>query len=349
MSWISDNYEKAVLGGAAVAVLVFGVVAVSNKSAVEEAFTRDSFKHNNNVAVPGFSKIEAIKNSLSANHAIVISDVDGRKVDLMTGVPLYAKRGDAQNPVDLLKSAPVHSPIPNTWWLEYDVDPSYSDSPLRDPDEDGFTNMEEYLAKTDPSDFKSHPDPILKLKVAHVKTTQYMLKPSDFGGGLYKFKLLNSRGVNRNKMGDKPIQAGEMIVFTQPLMQNRFKFKAMEEKEVKKNGITQKMKIWVVEDLKPNKKGLEYRFNRRGDRVEKDENAPRGVVDSTIDLVLHALKEEGKSFTLEENTHFSLPFDAEASAKPYFLKRVNLQAKTVEVEYTDKKGVKKTIQLSYSK
>ena len=347
MSWISDNYEKAALGGAVVLALVFGAVSVNNKSAVEGDFTRNSVKPKNNVSVPGIAKIEAVKNSIIANHTIVSPDVDGRKVDLMTGVLLYAKRGDIQNPVDLLKSPPVHPPIENTWWLEYGVDPGYSDSPQRDPDEDGFTNMEEYLAKTNPSDFKSHPDPVTKLKVNHVKTTLYLIKPSDYGGGAYKFKLLNSRGITRNKMGDKPIHVGENIVFTKPLMQNRFKFKALEEKKVKKNGITQNIKIWVIEDLKPNKKGTEYRFDRKGYRNGKD--VPRGVVDSTVELVLDALKEGSHSFTLEENSHFSLPFDEKAKVKPYFLKSVDVLAKTVEIEYSDKDGTKKTIQLSYSK
>jgi len=183
MSWFSDNYEKAALGGAVVVALVFGVVIINNKNAVEESFTRDSIKHNKDVSVQGLAKIEAVKASLGVDHEIVHPDVDGRKVHLMTGVPLYAKRGDPRHPVDLLKSAPVHPPIPNTWWLENHVDPGYSDSPQRDPDEDGFTNIEEHTAKTDPNDLKSYPEPVTKLKVASVKTTQYMLKPSGFGSG----------------------------------------------------------------------------------------------------------------------------------------------------------------------
>jgi hypothetical protein len=349
MSWISDNYEKAALGGAAAVALVFGVVIINNKNAVEESFTRDSIKHNENVSVPGLAKIEAVKTSLEGEHQIVQPDLDGRKVNLMTGVPLYAKRGDPKNPVDLLKSAPVHPPIPNTWWLENDVDPGYSDSPKRDPDEDGFTNMEEYVAKTAPNSFKSHPELATKLRVVGVKTTQYMLKPSDFGSGKYKFKLLNSRGVTRNKMGNDPVVKGEPIVFVQPLMQHRFKFKDLIEKVVKKNGITQRMKIWVIEDLKPNKKGLEYRFNRRGDRRDEGEGVPLGVIDSTVELSLNALGKGGETFKLEENTTFALPFDEKADKKPYLLKKVDVKAKTVEIQYPDEDGQPKTIQLSYSK
>lgn len=354
MSWFSDNYEKVALGGAAVVALAFGAVAVGNKDAVEESFTLDPVKHIDDVTVPGLPKIEAVKASLTDKHDIPRPDVDGRKVDLMTGVPLFAKRGDPKNPVDLLKSAPVHPPIPNTWWLDNDIDPGYSDSPDRDPDKDGFSNREEFVAKTDPNAFKSHPNPVTKLKVSSVKTTQYLLKPADYGGGKYKFKLQNSGGRDRNKMGMDPIGPDQVIPFTLPLMQNRFKFKSVAEKQIKKSGILQTVKVWLVEDLKPNKLGEIYRFDRRGKRVGEDglpiDAGPIGVIDSTVELTLQALGQGGSPFKIEENTRFALPFDEKATEKPYLLKSVDVQAKTVEIEYTDKEGMKKTLPpLSYAK
>jgi len=353
MSWFSDNYEKVALGGAAVVALALGAVIYSNKDAVEESFTLDSVKPNNNVNVPGLAEMETVKVSLSKKHTIDQPDIDGRKVDLMTGVPLFAKRGDPKNPVDLLKSAPVHPPIPNKWWLDNEIDPGYSDSPERDPDKDGFSNREEYVAKTDPNEFKSHPNPVTKLIVTSVKTTQYHLKPADYGGDKYKFKLQNSRGIDRNKMGMNPIEAGKVIPFTGPLMQNRFKFKGIEEKEIKKSGITQMAKIWIIEDLQPNKKGVVYRFDKKGKRVGEDgnrvEGGPIGIIDSTVELTLQALAQGGSPFKVEENTRFSLPFDEKATEKPYLLKAVDVKTKTVEIEYTDKEGNTKSLSLSYAK
>jgi len=346
MSWISDNYEKAALGGSLVVAIALGAVIFKNMSSVEESFNRDSVQRNDDVSVPGLDPINQVKDSLTTVQIFKQPEENGRKVDLMTGVPLFAKRGDVENPVDLgLDIVVVHSPIPNSWWLENGIDPGYSDSPDRDPDEDGFSNREEFVAQTDPNEFKSHPDPVTKLQLQSVKTTQYFLKPSDYGGGKVKFKLLNTRGTQRNKM-DNPVVKGGVIMFKDALMKDRFKFKDLEEMDVKKSGITQKIKIWVVEDLKPNKVGTEYRFNKSGKRVG---DGPSGIIDSTAELALQALREGGNPFKVEENTRFALPFKADATEKPYLLKKIDVQAKTVEIEYLDGKGNKTPLILHFPK
>jgi hypothetical protein len=44
----------------------------------------------------------------------------------------------------------------DTWEVKFGLDPLINDS-TEDPDKDGYTNIEEYLAKTDPTDPKDHP------------------------------------------------------------------------------------------------------------------------------------------------------------------------------------------------
>jgi len=109
------------------------------------------------------------------------------------------------------------------------------------------------------------------------------------------------------------------------------------------------MKVWVIEDLKPNKKGQEYRFDKKGKRTDGGPRGPRGIVDSTVELSLQALKQGGNMFKIEENLSFSLPYDETSTKKPYLLKKVDLEAKTVEVEYTDQDGKKKSHVMSYAK
>lgn len=346
MSWLSDNYEKAALSGAAVVALALGAVVISNKDAVEESFNRESVTPDNDVSVPGFVKIAFVRDSLSQTHIIPRPNVDGREVELLTGVPLFAKRDDIANPVDLLKSPAVHQRIPNEWWLKHELDPGFSDSPELDPDNDGFSNREEFVARTDPNEFKSHPDPIAKLAAVSVTTTTVRIKPSGFGEGLFKFKLLTRRGADRNKM-DNPIGKGANIEFKSPLMQKRFKFDSFVDEEVEKHGAKQLERFWIIEDLKPNKVGQKYRFDRQGMRV--DPGAPVGVVDHTVEFTLQALKQGGSPFKIEENIRFSLPFDEKAKKKPYLLKKVDENAKTIEIEYLDVDGKTQTHQLSYAK
>lgn len=335
MSWLSDNYEKAALGGAAVVAIALGAFIFKNKGEIADAFNVGSPKRNQETGVDGLADIIRVNDSFGSIHEVIQRDIDGRNVDLFTGVQLFSKKNDLENPVDLLKSGPVHTGIPNKWWFEHEIDPGFGDSPERDPDKDGFTNREEHDAETHPKDFDNHPDPVIKLVVVAkngVKTIQVHIKPSDFGGGQFVFRLENKAGVRVNRMGPNPIQAGDNIEFLQPLMQKRFKFVKMVERQVMKNGVMQPVKIWEIEDLKPNKIGTIYEVDRQG---------KPGIKDVTVELVLQALGQGGNPFKVEENTRFSLPFDANAKQKPYLLKNVDLANKTIDVEYTHKDGTLK--------
>ena len=158
MSWFSKNYEKAALGGAVVVALGLAYLGWSKFGGVEEDFgTGLKGGGNNNTAVAGADLIPKALQSMKLDRTWKQALDGERPVDLFTGIALFIKSSDPEKPVDLLKDAPVHPPIPNTWWLENRIDPGFADSPDRDPDGDGFSNIEEFNAKTDPNNAKSHP------------------------------------------------------------------------------------------------------------------------------------------------------------------------------------------------
>lgn len=332
MSWLSENYEKAAIGGAAVIALAFGAVIFKNKGAMSNAFDLEPVKENKDTSVPGLKGIERAKASLGLSHEIHPLDDGGRRLDLFTGIPLFARKGELDKPIDLLKSGQVHEGIDNEWWLKFKLDPGFANSPDLDPDEDGFSNREEYNDKTDPTEFGSHPDPIAKLKVMDVKTTLVYVKPSDFGGKQAMFKIQDARRRDRNRMdGTKPpIKPGDNIEFTGELMKKRFQYLDQFQKD-DENGFPKQ--FWRLRDLQPNKMGKEYTLNQRGEP---------GIIDSTVEFKLNALKQGGSPFKIPENTRFSLPFDEKAEKKPYLLKKVDLEKSEVEVEYTDKAGQKRS-------
>lgn len=55
--------------------------------------------------------------------------------------------------------------LPDVWEKKFGLNPNDANDASADKDGDGFTNMEEYLAKTDPADGNSHPDYLDSLKV----------------------------------------------------------------------------------------------------------------------------------------------------------------------------------------
>ncbi len=64
-----------------------------------------------------------------------------------------------------LQSTEVHPPVPNEWLEEFGLPIAEADLLTQDPDGDGFTNLEEWQGKTNPTRKDSHPVFTSKLKL----------------------------------------------------------------------------------------------------------------------------------------------------------------------------------------
>ena len=64
-----------------------------------------------------------------------------------------------------LQTTEVHPPVPNEWLDEFGLPIAEADVLTQDPDGDGFTNLEEWQGKTNPTEKDSHPAFIAKLKM----------------------------------------------------------------------------------------------------------------------------------------------------------------------------------------
>ena len=62
-----------------------------------------------------------------------------------------------------LQNTQVHPPVPNDWFEKYGLHIEDADVLDQDPDQDGFTNLDEWQGGTDPIDKNSHPDYLTKL------------------------------------------------------------------------------------------------------------------------------------------------------------------------------------------
>ncbi|MDB4537060.1 thrombospondin type 3 repeat-containing protein, partial [Akkermansiaceae bacterium] len=240
----------------------------------------------------------------------------------------------------------VHPPIPNKWWVENRVDPSWSDSPMQDKDGDGFFNGEEWKAKTNPSDPKSHGELISKLEVVSVSSDVWLL---DFSGVIgegtqFKFKFKPAGGaVQENRIpASQQLTPGEFFYPQEPGMR-RFKLLKVEEKEVTGRFGPVQRKFATVEDQRPNKKGTTYVLPYQLARGE--ETTKHTYYDHTVTFRLNATGEASNSFEVEENGTFAIPQGS--SDKSYKLLGVALkpgatEPESVSVEYGPA-GAKKTI------
>ena len=341
MSWISENYEKAALGVAVLAAAGLAYAGWNKLGSVDLEFgstPRGPQLKQKDPSVKSADMVAQTKSSLQLKREWAKGEDEGRSVDLFTGVALFVNKKDENNPVDLIEGQDVHPGIPNSWWLEHRIDPGFADSPLRDEDEDGFSNQDESTAKTDPSDAKEYPLLITKLIYSGDESLQWVLRPVfEAGGGSFTFEYAD--GKARNKVGAaNPVPPGG-IFFEKGAAAGRFKLLGSEKRKVMNEKIQDEEDVNFVriEDQKPNKKGDVYEIPA----FRKADARKHVRFDRTAVLTLEALGLAGQEFKIEENTSFALP--PGDGKKPYKLTEVTPER--IVIEFTGEDGKVQTYEI----
>ena len=334
MSWISENYEKAAVGAAVLAATGLAYAGWSKLGSVELDFgsVPKGKPPESDPGVKNAGMVAKTKSSFQLKREWTKVEDEGRPVDLFTGIALFVNKNDQKKPVDPIDGAPIHPPIPNSWWLEYRIDPGFGDSPLRDADEDGFSNKDEFAAKTDPSNTKDFPALITKLTYIGDESVQWVLRPGfEAAGGSFTFTY--GDGKAGNKVGAaNPVPPGGIFFGKGPAM-GRFKLLGSEKRRVMNEAIQAEEEITYVrvEDQKPNKKGDVYEIPASFRAADQRKHAR---FDRTAVLSLQALGLAGQEFRVEENTSFALPLGD--GKKPYRMKEVTPER--IVIEFTGGDG-----------
>ncbi len=347
MSWISENYEKAAIGVGAVAALGLAYFGWQKVGSVPENFASmatGATPQKSDPAVVGADAVPRAISSFKLKREWQKGEDEGRPVDLFTGVPLFVNKNNLSNPVDLVDPIvePVHPPIPNQWWIDNRIDPGYGDSPLRDSDEDGFTNLEEFNAKTDPNDNRAYPPLITKLTFAGDESVRWVVRPGyPAANGAFTFEYLDTAGVEQRTGAVNPVVPGGLFFADDPIKE-RFKFVSSEVREVEDERMNTKRDITFVtiEDQRSNKTGMTYEMPSQF-RKNDAEYLKYSQYDRTAILTLEALGLNGEEMKIEEFTPFALP--PTAKDKSFTLKQISPEAIVIEQTMADGKSETYTI------
>ena len=345
MSWISENYEKAAIGVGAVAAIGLAWFGWQKAGSVGDNFIgvpSGPIPTNSDPSVKGSDRVATAISSFQLLREWKKGDDNGRPVDLFTGVPLFVNKNNLSNPVDLMDSnvEPVHPPIPNQWWIDNRIDPGFGDSPERDADGDGFSNLDEFNAKTDPSDNRSYPALITKLNYAADEAVQWVLRPGFPGAnGAFTFEYNDNLRRGAKAGAADPVAPGELF-FSEGPIKERFKFVKSEKRMEMNERLKVEVEVTIVtiEDQKPNKAGMIYEIPAQ---FRKGNAANFAKYDRTAVLTLEALGLAGQQMKIEENTTFALP--PTAKDKAFKLKEVTPESVIVEHTSADGKTESYTI------
>jgi len=173
---MKDSWDKLLLLVASLAVAGLSALFVVKAFAFGDHFGVPQASRNSEL--PELDTRPAVAKSFVESSQKWVSPVKGplqREVDLFLSVPLVESNGvviDMDDP-----GAPLlRPPVSNQWLMQNNLDFLNASILDLDSDGDGFTNLEEWHAGTDPNDPSSHPPYAEKLRFLGREQTEYILR-----------------------------------------------------------------------------------------------------------------------------------------------------------------------------
>lgn len=189
-TWLKQNYENLMLVVVLLLLLcsaVFLVLQVKHKTEEQSAVlppVQFSKAERINLAAEE-KKLEVLvrTNLMDVARGVMGDELRVSCVNPKCGKPIPFRAAicpfcSAKQPeeADADKECTLNDGIPDVWKKKYGFDILDATVAKADPDGDGFSNLEEYRAGTDPLDPKSHPDVASKLRVWSVKRQAFKLR-----------------------------------------------------------------------------------------------------------------------------------------------------------------------------
>lgn len=194
MDWVKKHYDLAILG-----LTTLLLVASAGWIAWEASLPTEEFAgvppnppHNDDFPKPDLVVIEKAVVAATAPDKWQ-PDTSGAKGSLFVSRKYLLKDGKLLDPIE--GGEMLHPPIPNAWFDEYHLDLSNSKIKDLDSDGDGFTNLEEYEAKTNPNDKTSTPPSSTKLQLVAYKPVPFRIIFKGDGGTEGKEFQINFRDL----------------------------------------------------------------------------------------------------------------------------------------------------------
>ncbi len=184
MDWLKKHYDAAILILLSLLMVALAVGFFLSASNFSQAFAeRNSSKApDHRLPAPPLEPIQRALKSMAD-----LPTWAGHEGSLFVSRIYILKDGALFDPID--GDEPLHPPVENSWLLKYDLDYSRTDILETDPDGDGFTVLEEWKAKTDPTDPKSTPPLVSKLRLESTNRIPFKVKFSGSPDGGETFTI----------------------------------------------------------------------------------------------------------------------------------------------------------------
>lgn len=239
MDWLKNNYERAALILVAIILLACSGLVVTKSMAFPELFAgRNSTKPADNTIKP--YPVEPV--TAAATVAKTPASWKGYEGSLFISRPYVLKDGKLFDPLEGTED--LHPPIKNSWLIKYDLPYWEGDIKDQDPDGDRFSNLEEFIAGTDPRDKNAIPPYYTKLRLQKFISKPFRLiftgTPDDGQTFTINTKDLRSRT--------------QFLEMGQPIKDAPYKLVNYEKKSVVENEIEKDVSELTIENTETGQK-----------------------------------------------------------------------------------------------
>ena len=285
MDWLRKNFDKAILIVTALVLLVCSGLIIGSAMAF-----RDQFAETNSPKPPDSAIKQLPMDALAVASARLQSPQNwiGHEGSLLVSRPYVLVDGALIDPLEGSKN--LHEPIKNSWLIRYDLPYWESNIKEQDPDEDRFSNLEEYLAGTDPRDQNSIPAFYTKLRLLRFISRPFRLiftgTPDD--GQTFTINTRDRGGRTRF------VQVGEMIEGTP------YKVISYQERTERKNEIDVDASTLTIENTQTGQQIVLV--------ANREANDPTSFGEF---LYLY----DNSRFTVKKDDEFALPPETESKYK----------------------------------
>ena len=198
MDWVRAHYERVSVLAAAAILLLCSIFIWKNATQFGDAFAARQAAPPPKPATPPAKalELEAASKKLEQPPQWTFSGRSG------LFVPEKHFLGANGMPATL-QNTQVHPPVPNEWFEQFNLPIADADVLEQDPDKDGFTNLDEWQGKSNPTDKNSHPEFYTKLSLKTFTEEPFRLKLSSWDNETFGINAIDLKEPTQFlKIGD---------------------------------------------------------------------------------------------------------------------------------------------------
>jgi hypothetical protein len=198
MNWLKEQYERILLVAAAIILLVCSILIWRNSAHFPSVLAVKPPAPALTSASPA-ARAQEITAAIKKLHEPPDWTFAGE-----SGLFVPEKHFIAANGLPAtLQTTEVHLPVPNQWLEQFGLPIADADVLEQDPDQDGFNNLEEWQAHTNPTDPSSHPAYYTKLKLKSATQEPFRLVFSSWVDDTFGINAIDLKHPTQfSKIGD---------------------------------------------------------------------------------------------------------------------------------------------------